>query len=153
MRKPEVDRNLGKVSMNPELLVKDFNTSSLFSCRRKVLRLQCWITWINLVEEEKNDNASADDDDEYDLNDDGDNDRKEQDDDDDSDQNDDDNLNCLENGEHGKGVEALANDCHHIRVVSIGPYFVFLVIFLQMFLMMIAVVIKVFAFDVRVHIS
>ena len=87
------------------------------------------------------------DDDEQDFNDDGD----EQDDDDNSD--DDENLNCLENGEHGKGVEALANDCHHIWVVSIGPYFVFLVIFLQMFLMMIAVIIKVFAFDIRVYIS
>ena len=41
----------------------------------------------------------------------------------------DDNLNCLENGEHGKGVETLANDCHHIRVVSICPYVVLLVIF------------------------
>ena len=84
------------------------------------------------------DNAAADD--EHDYNDDdehdydqddddnGDYDQKDQDDDEKRDHDDDDNLNCLENGEHGKGVEALANDCHHIWVVSICPYVVLLVI-------------------------
>ena len=37
-------------------------------------------------------------------------------------------LNGLKNGEHGKGVEAFADDCHHIWVVNICPYLVLLFI-------------------------
>ena len=40
----------------------------------------------------------------------------------------DENLNCLKNGEHGEGVEALADDRHHIRMVNICPNLVLLII-------------------------